>query len=161
MTEDQINLTRWAANRYPIASMEIEDWVQETLLRVLQKLHLYDETKSKFSTWVTCVVARMRVEYIYRTQALKRCTPTVSIYADETDHYSGDLLPEEFAVKEELREKVHEAIGLLPEDQAKLVKLKLSDIPLRSLIGSSGYSTSSNRLRLGLNFIKRYVGEST
>jgi RNA polymerase sigma factor (sigma-70 family) len=159
MTNDQIRLTRWAANRHPIASMDIEDWVQETLLRVLQKLHLYDRTKSKFSTWVTCVVARMRIEYIYRSQALKRCTPTFSIHEDETDHYCGDLLPEEFAVKQELREKVHEAIGLLPDDQASLVKLKLSGIPLRSLLGGTGYSTSSNRLRLGLNFIRQYIGE--
>jgi RNA polymerase sigma factor (sigma-70 family) len=159
MTDDQIRLTRWAANRHPIASMEIEDWVQETLLRVLQKIHLYDATKAKFATWVTCVVARMRIEYIYRSQALKRCRPTFSIYEDETDHYCGDLLPEEFAIKEEMRGKVHEAIELLPKDQADLVRMKLSGIPLRRLQSTSGYSTTSNRLRSGLNFIRQYIGE--
>lgn len=161
ITDDQIRLTRWAANRYPIASMEIEDWVQETLLRVLQKIHMYDATKAKFSTWVTCVVARMRMEYIYRSQAQKRSTPTFSIYEDETDHYCGDLLPEEFAIKEELRHKVHEATELMPQDQADLVRMKLSGIPLRKLQGTAGYSTTSHRLRLGLNFIKKHIGECT
>jgi RNA polymerase sigma factor (sigma-70 family) len=117
------------------------DASQEALIRIYQKIHLFQE-KSKFSTWVQRIVSNICLDKI---RAKKE---TVSIDEHEM------ILPDRNNVEEEilrssLSDDVHAAIAKLPDVYRTVVVLRY----LQEL----SYQEIAESLEMPLNTVKSYL----
>jgi RNA polymerase sigma factor (sigma-70 family) len=94
-----------------------EDMVQETFLRVLRKITLYDANRP-FKPWLYTIATNIARNY--HQQADTRYTENP---ADEADYEDGNPQPEFTLMQAETAENVAKALAQLPEHQREVVVL--------------------------------------
>lgn len=101
---------------------EAEDAAQEVLMRVYSKLDSYDETRTKFTSWLFAIAnyycidqLRLRRHQLVSWDDL----PTLShLFAGET------FQPEKVLLKKETNQEVHSLLNVLPPDYRDTIILK-------------------------------------
>ncbi|MFB5192812.1 RNA polymerase sigma factor SigY [Alicyclobacillus fastidiosus] len=64
-----------------------EDLTQETMIRAIEKIRLYDETRSKFSSWLLTIATRLYLDHQRRKRREKGALASATHDAkDETRH---------------------------------------------------------------------------
>lgn len=101
---------------------EAEDAAQEVLTRVYCKLNLYDETRTKFTSWLFAIANYYCIDQL-RLRRHKLVPwddlPTLSyLFAGET------FQPEKVFLKKETNQEVHNLLKILPPDYRDTIILK-------------------------------------
>lgn len=101
---------------------EADDAAQEVLLRAYCKLDSYDDTRSKFSTWLFSIAVHYCIDILRlrRHQLISwEDLPAQShLFARDT------FQPEKLFLKEETQQEVHDLLQVLPPDHRDAVILK-------------------------------------
>ncbi|MFM1655383.1 RNA polymerase sigma factor [Brevibacillus sp. B_LB10_24] len=117
------------------------DASQETLIRVYQKIHLFQE-KAKFSTWVQRIVSNICMDK-FRSKK-----ETISIDEHELALPVINNVEEEFLLND-LTHEVHQAVAKLPDHYRVVIVLRY----LQEL----SYQEIADTLELPLNTVKSYL----
>lgn len=126
-------------------SAQAEDLVQETLLAVWRKAHLYEPGRGAASTWIFTIARNLRIDHVRRlsnrpyaeVEALEIASPeqTASAHVEERQIVS----------------RVSEALKALPAEQQEVVRLSYMDNLAHAKIAEQldiPLGTVKSRLRL-------------
>ncbi len=86
-----------------------EECLSESAMRVLEKIHLYDENRGSWTAWITSVT---------RSIALNKLRSSKAPYEDTevtTETPSLDPTPEELIIARERRNELNKALSQLPQ----------------------------------------------
>lgn len=105
-----------------------EDLVQETFIRVYRHLHRFDQTK-KFSTWVYTIASNLA-----KNELRNRSRNPLVLFQSITKNWQDEERPLQFEDsgnrpddlfrKRDIREKVEDAVGQLPEHHRNVFVLR-------------------------------------
>lgn len=99
---------------------EAEELTQETLLKAVTYLPKYEERGIPFRSFLMRVAANLITDH-WR----KKARGGDMLPLTEAVVLSNDVSPDELAILEERRRIVHKAIEALPEEQKKVIQLRL------------------------------------
>lgn len=143
--------------RQKMNAQEAEDLVQDVMVVLWHKAHLYDPAKSSLSTWLFRIARNRRIDAARRQK---------SRVLDETD---PSLLPERPLAADDVVEHgdreiiVKAALEKLPEEQIELVRMAFFLGQSHSEIAEHTglpLGTVKSRLRLAFGKLKRLLAES-
>lgn len=129
--------------------------VQETMLKIWLKAHLYDESKGAAITWIYSVARNVKFDLLRRTKHQQDWVQGDDLWPVLSDERDSDRLPKEFEpiVKQELQELVNQ----LPPAQAEVVRMiclqGVSHLEAADALGVP-LGTVKSRLRLALQKMK-------
>jgi len=133
-----------------------EEIVQETMLSVWRKAHLFVESKGSFSTWVFTIARNLRID------RLRRNTVWQEFGAEAEERPSEDDSPYDELQREQQREHVTEALTTLTSDQYEVVKLAyiegLTHTEISEQLGVP-LGTVKSRMRLAYGKIRERLGD--
>ncbi len=124
-----------------------EELAQEAMLTVWRRAHLFDRRQAGVGTWIFTIARNKRIDAIRRDRR------------PEIDPNDPALVPEpepsaDKAVENDQRgARLHDAIAVLPEEQAKLLRLSYYDEKSHSAIAEElnlPLGTVKSRIRLAL-----------
>jgi RNA polymerase sigma-70 factor (ECF subfamily) len=130
---------------------DVEELVQETLLAVWRKAHLFDPTRASAAAWIFTIARNLRIDAARRTG---RAT-----FVDVADHDEIDDSPdgEALLLAGEREVRVRAALAALPPEQADVVRLTyFTDKPQVEIARDLGIplGTVKSRLRLAANRLR-------
>jgi len=103
------------------------DMVQEALIRIFRSIAKFKE-QSSFSTWIYRITTNVCLDELRKRKNKKEFSLDQEIHGEDGDMKrqikSDDILPDNAAEREELREIVNSAINSLPEDQRVVISLR-------------------------------------
>lgn len=117
-----------------------EELAQETLMTVWRKAGLYSDTKGSATTWIFTIARNLRID------RLRREAPWQALHEGRDEEASDEQLPDEVVSEKQRRQRVHEVLSTLPEDQYQVVHL--------SYIEGLSHSEIAERLELPLGTVK-------
>lgn len=134
--------------------------VQETMLKIWLKAHLYDESKGAALTWIYSVARNVKFDLLRKSKHQNNWIQGDDLWPTLSEEQAPDRLPKEFhsIVSQELEELVK----TLPPAQAEVVRLiclqgsshqdvaEALDVPL---------GTVKSRLRLALQKMKEALDD--
>lgn len=141
-------------------SIEAEDVVQDTFLRVYLNLDRYDENQ-KFSTWIYRIATNLCID------RLRKRKPSYSLDAEMPESEGADwytLLPanqgtpEQEVVLSETQEQIRKAISTLPEKYKSVVILRyLHDMSLQEIsdVLNMPVTTVKTRVHRGREYLRK------
>jgi RNA polymerase sigma-70 factor (ECF subfamily) len=98
-----------------------DEIVQETMLAVWRKSHLFAEHKGSLSTWIFTIARNLRIDRVRRQ----------IVWQGFCDNFetlpSGDMPADEQLAREQEREKVGSALAELPAEQLQIIRLSFED----------------------------------
>lgn len=101
--------------KFTLSKNLAEDLVQETMLRTIEKIDLYDVSRSKFSTWLIAIAQNIYIDSIRKKKREKK-------YLEE-DARPLDLY-ESYVGQDDSMEQVLEALSHLSDDIRTPIILK-------------------------------------
>lgn len=143
--------------RQKMNAQESEDLVQDVMIVLWHKAHLYDPAKSSLSTWLFRIARNRRIDAARRQK---------SRVLDETD---PSLIPESPVAADDVVETgdrealVKAALQQLPAEQVELIRMAFFLGQSHSEIaGNTGLplGTVKSRLRLAFGKLKKLLAES-
>jgi len=139
------------------ASADIaEDVAQETMIAVWRKAESFDPGRATASAWIFTIARNQRIDRLRRDRSAAQKAIYEELDADDPER------PDDIVSAAERAGRVREALGSLPEDQARVVRLsffeerphseiaELLDLPL---------GTVKSRLRLAMKRLRETLGE--
>jgi RNA polymerase sigma-70 factor, ECF subfamily len=135
-----------------------EEFAQETLLTIWRKAAQYDPCRASASAWVYTIARNLRIDRL-------RYDKRANLFAlHETIEPELPELPDDMLNTAEREQRLRDALGKLPEEQIRVVRLsyfegrahgdiaKILDLPL---------GTVKSRLRLAVERLRHSLGELT
>lgn len=133
-----------------------EEIVQETMLSVWRKAHLFSESKGSFSTWVFTIARNLRIDKLRRNGAWQ------DFGTEGDDRPSEDDSPYDELHREQQRERVSEALETLTPEQFEVVNLAyiqgLTHTEIAERLGVP-LGTVKSRMRLAYGKIRERLGD--
>jgi len=133
-----------------------EEIVQETMLSVWRKAHLFAESKGSFSTWVFTIARNLRID------KLRRNTIWQDLGGEVEDRPSEDDSPYDELQRRQQRDHVTEALETLTPDQYEVVRLAyiegLTHTEIAERLGVP-LGTVKSRMRLAYGKIRERLGD--
>lgn len=117
-----------------------EDIVQETMLAVWAKSHLFIEEKGALSSWIYSIARNLRIDRVRRQVVWDQLRNDIA--AVQSAHAAADIA----ACREQDRLQVANALSGLPTEQLQIVKL--------SFIDGLSQTEIANQLKLPLGTVK-------
>ena len=103
------------------------DMVQEALIRIFRSIAKFKE-QSSFSTWIYRITTNVCLDELRKRKNKKEFSLDQEIHGEDGDMKrqikSDDILPDNAAEREELREIESSAINSLPEEQRGVISLR-------------------------------------
>lgn len=133
-----------------------EEIVQETMLSVWRKAHLFAESKGSFSTWVFTIARNLRID------KLRRNGPWQDFGGEVDDRPSEDDSPYDELHREQQRERVTEALETLTPEQYEVVNLAyIQGLPHTEIAERLAVplGTVKSRMRLAYGKIRERLGD--
>ncbi len=131
-----------------------EDITQEVFLRVWRKIERYDPTRASLSTWLGVITRNLSID-LARKQS--RASQKMS-WADVLDgHNSEQTTPEELTELNLTRNRVREALSMLPEEQREALAMAyFREMSHSEIAAESGepLGTIKTRVRLGMQKLR-------
>lgn len=135
-----------------------EEVVQETMVTVWTKAHLFDPSKAGASTWIFTIARNKRIDMIRRRNRPEPDPNDPMFVPDPPENGIESVQRKE----DELR--VREAIAELPAEQAQIVMLSFFEGLPHSAIADRldlPLGTVKSRLRLAFRKVRDFVGEES
>ncbi len=133
-----------------------EEIVQETMLSVWRKAHLFAESKGSFSTWVFTIARNLRID------RLRRNVIWQDLGTEVDDRPSEDDSPYDELHREQQRERVAAALETLTAEQHEVVRLSyiegLTHTEISERLGVP-LGTVKSRMRLAYGKIRELLGD--
>jgi RNA polymerase sigma-70 factor, ECF subfamily len=133
-----------------------EEIVQETMLSVWRKAHLFAESKGSFSTWVFTIARNLRID------KLRRNTIWQDLGAEVEERPSEEDSPYDELQRRQQRDHVTEALETLTPDQYEVVRLAyiegLTHTEIAERLGVP-LGTVKSRMRLAYGKIRERLGD--
>jgi RNA polymerase sigma-70 factor, ECF subfamily len=151
-------------HRFVGDSNDAEDLAQEVFLRIYRARASYIPT-ARFSTWMFRITANVSLNAL-RSRATRRDDVSIGQICDETEGQAAmpdpdTVMPDENLHQQELRDKVQEAIHMLPEKQQIAVVLNkyegMSYADIARTIGCSTMAVKSLLARARDNLKDRLI----
>lgn len=127
-----------------------EDLVQDIFLKAFKSLKNYKNDYA-FSTWLYRIATNHTIDYLR-----KKKLETLSIHADDSDDTHAtiqladeDSFTDEPMIRRERKNKVHEAIGQLPE--------KYKEVILKRHIEEKSYQEIAEEMDIPLGTVKAHI----
>jgi RNA polymerase sigma-70 factor (ECF subfamily) len=137
-------------------SATADDVLQEVMLAIWQKSHLYNPAKAAVSTWIFTIARNKYVDRLRREQR-HQCE------SDEPDLRAGDTMAStDEVLQQENTNAVHEALTRLRPEQQEVVVLSFIKGLAHSEIAqhlSLPLGTVKSRIRLALRHLRNDLGE--
>ena len=122
-----------------------EDLVQDTLVNVWRKAHLYAPERGSASAWIFTVARNLRIDHFRRQSSQPyQDIDTIELTADEPSSHAR-------LEQSEIVARVGVALGALPPDQREVVELSfIAELPHGDIAQKLGIplGTVKSRLRL-------------
>lgn len=133
-----------------------EDLVQEVMLTVWRRAHLFDRRRAGVSTWIYTIARNKRIDALRRERRpeIDPHDPAL-VGADAPDPDEGIDLAQQGA-------RLHAAIGVLPPEQVHLLRLSFFEDKSHAVIADElglPLGTVKSRLRLGLERLRATMGD--
>lgn len=133
-----------------------EEIVQETMLSVWRKAHLFAESKGSFSTWVFTIARNLRID------RLRRNVIWQDLGTEVDERPSEDDSPYDELHREQQRARVAEALKTLTPEQHEVVRLSyiegLTHTEISDRIGVP-LGTVKSRMRLAYGKVRELLGD--
>lgn len=132
-----------------------EELAQETLLSVWRKAAAFDRAKAAPSTWIFTIARNLRIDAARRS---RRGDPI----GDPSDEPDAELAPDAVLAAAQSEDRVREALGALPPEQAQVVRLSFfSDKPHSEIAGELKLplGTVKSRMRLAMGRLRDLLGD--
>ncbi len=151
-------------HRFVGDSNDAEDLAQEVFLRIYRARQSYTPT-ARFSTWMFRITANVSLNAL-RSRATRRDDVSIAQICDESEGQTAmpdpdTHMPDDRLHREELRDKVQEAIHMLPEKQQIAVVLNkyegMSYADIARTIGCSTMAVKSLLARARDNLKDRLI----
>lgn len=129
-----------------------DELVQEVMLAVWRKAHLYDRSKAAASTWIFTIARNQRIDMLRRMQRDPLAMPTDVVWEEAGDNEPYISLQRRVAEKH-----VHDGLKELPEEQREvLTRAYMQDKSHSEVAAELGLplGTVKSRIRLALNRLK-------
>jgi RNA polymerase sigma factor (sigma-70 family) len=137
-------------------SATAEDVLQEVMLAIWQKSHLYNPAKAAVSTWIFAISRNKYIDRLRREQR-QQCE------SDEPDLRAGDTMEStDEVLQQENKNAVHEALTRLRPEQQEVVVLSFIKGLAHSEIAqhlSLPLGTVKSRIRLAFQHLRNDLGE--
>lgn len=133
-----------------------EEIVQETMLSVWRKAHLFAESKGSFSTWVFTIARNLRID------KLRRNVVWQDLGRELDERPSDEDSPHDALHREQQRELVSDALETLTPDQYEVIKLSYIDGMTHTEIAEQldvPLGTVKSRMRLAYGKIRERLGD--
>lgn len=135
-----------------------DELVQETMLRVWRKAGRFTPESGAASTWIFVIARNLRVDRLRRERSERGDTPDPTDWPDAAPGGEAELL----AV--ERHERLRKALGALPEEQAKILRLSFfEDRPHAEIAQTLGVplGTVKSRTRLAVSRLRALLDDLT
>ncbi|MYM62897.1 sigma-70 family RNA polymerase sigma factor [Pseudomaricurvus sp. HS19] len=111
-------LRSYSLAREPGAHLVADELVQEVLVKVWNKAHLYDSAKANANTWIFTLARNCRIDYLRRNGRFAADIDADDLYAGLEDENSD---PFEITQQRKAALQVQEGLRQLPNEQAQVL----------------------------------------
>lgn len=103
---------------HPGATMVADELVQEVMLKVWNKAHLYNQQKASVTTWIYTLARNARIDYLRRNGRFSSEICSDDVYAGILDDS-----PDVFALTQQrqVEQHIRESLDELPQDQRQVL----------------------------------------
>ena len=134
-----------------------DEVVQEAMVNVWRKAHLFDPTKAKASTWIFTIARNSRIDLLRKEN---RPEPD---YSDPTFHAADEPRPDEVYERENEAKKLKAILDGLPAEQQKVLRLAFFEEKAHVEIAEElnlPLGTVKSRIRLAFKRLRSELGEN-
>ncbi len=128
-----------------------EDIVQDTMLAVWSKSHLFEENKGTFASWIYAIARNLRTDRVRRQVVWERLRDDLARY------YCSEPVEHAAARTDQERQDIGEALGGLPPEQLQVVRLSfiegLSQVEIADSL-KLPLGTVKSRMRLAVQKLR-------
>jgi RNA polymerase sigma-70 factor, ECF subfamily len=131
-----------------------DEIVQETMLAVWRKSHLFTEHKGSISTWIFTIARNLRIDRVRRQIVWQGFCENFEALP------SGEEPADEQLAREQEREQVGSALAELPAEQLQIIRLSFEDGLTQSEIAGKlnlPLGTVKSRMRLAYDKLRGSV----
>ncbi len=131
-----------------------DEIVQETMLAVWRKSHLFTERKGSISTWIFTIARNLRIDRVRRQIVWQGFCENFEAVP------SGEEPADEQLAREQEREQVGTALAELPAEQLQIIRLSFEDGLTQSEIAGKlnlPLGTVKSRMRLAYDKLRGSV----
>ena len=133
-----------------------EDLVQDVMMSVWRKVHLYAPERGSVSTWVFTIARNARIDRLRRSAS----QPYEDI--DELEIPAGDAGADSDVLASQRAERIAEALSELPDEQRRIIELAYVHDKPQSRIAKDlalPLGTVKSRMRLAYGKLREKLGE--
>ena len=130
-----------------------EDLMQEVMLTVWRRADQFDRSRAALSTWIFTIARNKRIDAIRRDRRPDFDPDDPALVVEADDRTRGDV----YAEAAQARHQVMRALGELPEEQSRLLRIFYFEEKPHSQIASElglPLGTVKSRLRLALHKLR-------
>jgi RNA polymerase sigma factor (sigma-70 family) len=134
-----------------------EDIVQEVMITVWRRAHLYDARQASVGTWIFTIARNKRIDDLRRERRPEIDPNDPALVADPQDA-ADDLV-----MWQDQARRLRDALGALPEDQALVVRKNFFEDKPHGVIAQEldlPLGTVKSRARLALAKLRQVLGDS-
>ena len=113
------------AKSFGTSSIETEELIAEGIVSVFSAVKSFDETKSKFSTFVSLCIKRAMLDEIKSSSRAKRIPDCMLTPIDEAELYNNESAEEAYINKESFDTFKNDIVSDLSENELKVLSLYL------------------------------------
>ena len=142
--------------RLGVNDSQADDLMQEVMLTVWRRAEQFDCRKARASTWIFTIARNKRIDAIRRERRPELDPNDPALVPDRDDD------PSEAVSANEWRAAIKRAIGELPEEQAKLLRMSFFEDKTHDAIATEldlPLGTVKSRIRLALAKLRRSLEE--
>jgi RNA polymerase sigma-70 factor (ECF subfamily) len=134
-----------------------DEVVQEAMVNVWRKAHLFDPSKAKASTWIFTIARNSRIDLLRKEN---RPEPD---YSDPTFYSVDEPRPDEVFEREDEAQKLKAILDGLPAEQQKVLRLAFFEEKAHVEIAEElnlPLGTVKSRIRLAFKRLRSELGEN-
>ena len=138
--------------RLGVNDSEADDLMQEVMLTVWRRAEQFDHRKARASTWIFTITRNKRIDAIRKERRPELDPNDPALVPDRDDD------PSEAVAANEWRAAIRKAIGEVPEEQARLLRMSFFEDKTHDVIAKEldlPLGTVKSRIRLAVAKLRR------
>ena len=137
------------------SSDKADEVVQEAMVNVWRKSHLFDPTKAKASTWIFTVARNARIDLLRKENRPEPDFTDPSFFTD------SEPQPDEIYERDDEAQRLQVVLAQLPEEQSKVLRLAFFEQKAHAEIAEElelPLGTVKSRIRLAFKRLRKELG---
>ena len=138
-------------------SDKADEVVQEAMVNVWRKSHLFDPTKAKASTWIFTVARNARIDLLRKENRPEPDFTDPSFFTD------SEPQPDEIYERDDEAQRLQTVLAQLPEEQSQVLRLAFFEQKAHAEIAEElglPLGTVKSRIRLAFKRLRKELGEN-